>query len=696
MPARIAVVERARDGRRMTTTLRLSLATLALLALGTLGGCAACEPLEPLSLPDEHCQPLLAGADCMLPYPSDFFRTADATLPGGFRVEHNGSAKMVTVDGYSADVNDWRPTDGFSRAPPILALLGAPVVDEGLVHIFDDRADSARPESKTLLLDAETGELVPHFVDLDPRADDRARQAIVIRPEVVLEERRRYVVALQGFTGDDGALVPAPEGFRRLRDGRGAEDPALAELQTRYDERVFPLLEAAGVKREALQLAWDFTTGADASVHDDILRARELTLAWLEDNEPALEGELRVVPGAASAPNVWFTVYGTLRGPKVMVEDKPGAEVARDDDGRVRLNGETTFDFRAVVPVSVRDRFEPGLLLHYGHGFFGGQEELEGGGSRYIHDRVGAVGFAIDWVGMSGEDLGEVITAVGERVDRSAAFSARVPQAMVNWLVLTAAIAGPLQEAAAFHRPLDPDEPGVVVDPNDPDVTNAGALVFDPSRTHFLGISMGHILGGTLAALNPAIERAVLHVGGAGFSQMMFRALPFDGFLAVMKLALPDPLDQQKLSATMQRHLDAVDPITWARYVLDEELPSGPPGNAGNRQVLLQPGIADTQVPNFASYLHARALGVPLVLPKVESVWGLDEVSAPHEGSGLFQFDLGIDPGFYAQAQSKGEKTIVHDELRQHPEPVEQMRVFFEEGRIVSPCDGPCRLTPLP
>lgn len=690
MEAHVAALARARDGPRMTT-LRLSLAALGLLALG---GCAACEPLEPLALPDEHCQPLLAGADCMLPYPSDFFRVPDAAMPGGFRVEHNGSAKMLTADGYSADVNDWKPTDGFSRAPPILALLGAPVTDEGLVRIFDDRAATTKPESKTILLDTETGALVPHFVDLDGRAEDRTRQAIILRPEVVLEEQRRYVVALQGFTGDDGEPVPAPEGFRRLREGRGAEDPALKELQARYDEEVFPLLEEAGVAREGLQLAWDFTTGADAVIHDDMLRARELALQWLEDHEPSVE--ITFVDEPDDQPKVWRFVYGRVTGPRVVEDDRPGAELARDEDGVVRLNGETTFEFRALIPASVRDRYAPGLLLHYGHGFFGGQEELEGGGSKTLHDHIGAVGFAIDWLGMASEDMGEVIGAVGEQVDRAAAFSTRVPQAMVNWLVLTAAIAGPLQEEAAFHRPDDPSAPGVVVDPEDAGATNAGALVYDPSRTHFLGISMGHILGGVLTALNPAIERAVLHVGGAGFAQMMFRALPFDGFLLFMDITLPDPLDQQKLGATMQRHLDRIDPITWARYVLDDELPFGPPGRASERRVLLQPGIADTQVPNFASYLHARALGIPLVLPKVESVWGLDEVSSPHEGSGLFQFDLGIDPGFYAEARSKGEKTVVHDELRLHPEPGEQMRVFLEEGRIVSPCDGPCTLTPFP
>jgi hypothetical protein len=666
------------------------LSALALLA--GLAGCPLCEPLEPLELPGDGCQPLLAGADCLLPYPSDFFRVPDDAMASGFRVEHGPAAKMLTAEGYSADVNEIRGSDGFSIAPPVVALLGGPVTAEGLVGIFDDKSAAAAPTSKTLLLDVEAGELVPHFVDLDPRAEDPSRQAIVLRPEVILKERTRYVVALRHLASPDGGEAPPPEGFRRLRDHVGSSDPSLADLQTRFDEQVFAPLEALGVDRAELQLAWDFTTGAEEWAVADMLRARELALEQLAENPPEVEitGSLE-----EDADGVWRTVFGRITAPLVLEQDLPGKGVARDELGRVKINGQTTFTFTALVPDSVRDAHEPGLLMHFGHGFFGSQQEADGSAIHLMADRTGSVVFAIDWVGMAVGDIGEVVSSVGGDVSHGMAFGDRLPQAMVNWLTLSAALDGPMQQLPEFQRPTSPDAPGVVEDPDNPGETNAGELVYDPSDTAFVGISMGHILGGVYSALNPKITRTVLHVGGAAFSQIMFRAVPFDRFLALMNFSVPDRLDQQKLSATMARHFDRFDPATYARFVTRDELPSGPPGGHEARRVLVQAGMGDTQVPNFTSYLHARMLGIPLVTPSPETPWGLSTASAPHEGSGLTVFDLGVDTSFYAVAEPADSATITHDELRLHDEPLAQIRAFLHEGRIVDPCDGPCVLEPF-
>jgi hypothetical protein len=46
------------------------------LALAALALACGPKPLPPLSLPD-GCQPLLGGADCFMPYPSDFFKNGD-------------------------------------------------------------------------------------------------------------------------------------------------------------------------------------------------------------------------------------------------------------------------------------------------------------------------------------------------------------------------------------------------------------------------------------------------------------------------------------------------------------------------------------------------------------------------------------------------------------------------------------------
>lgn len=672
----------------------LALAVVALTALVVTAGCEGCttpNTLEPLDV-KEGCQPLLAGshADCLLPYPSDFFRVPDDTMPTGFRVELSSEAKLVTDAGDSADVNDWKKTDGFSRTPPILAVLGQELSADGLVGIFDDYGATTSAASRTLILDAETGAFVPHFTDLDPRATDPLRQALILRPVVGLEERRRYIVALQGITGPDGKAVPAPEGFRRLLDGTTAQDPALDALAARYNDEIFAPLTEAGVSPEGLQLAWDFTTGSDASVLDDMLRARELALEALAAVPPVIT--IDFVDDDNPEPDLWRKVYGKIEGPLVMEDPYPGAKLARDDAGRVRLNGRVSFDFTAIVPACVRDSYEPGLVVEFGHGFFGTRDEVESGATRRILERTCSVGFAVNWWGMSTEDVGVVIGALGEQVWSTLAFSERVPQGMVNWLALTAAIDGALKTDPAFTRSLEPGAPGVVEDPNSPGTTNAGAPLYDAERIHFVGISQGHILGGVLSAVSPRISRSVLHVGGAAFTQMMFRAKPFEPFLGVLRLAVEDPLEQQKVTASFQRHFDPIDPALYARFLVEDELPFGPPGGASERRVLVQLGIGDTSVPNFASLLHGRMIGVPAVGPQPVPLFGFDEVDGPHEGSGLATFDLGVDPSFAALAEPPAEETIVHGSLRGRDAVLEQMRGFLQDGVIVHPCDGPCVL----
>src|SRR6478672_3444672 len=75
--------------------------------------------LTPLNLTD-GCQPLLAGHDCLLPYPSDFFRVEDAAMPSGHRVELNKVSRVRTAGG-PADPTLWRPIDGYSQIPTVVA-----------------------------------------------------------------------------------------------------------------------------------------------------------------------------------------------------------------------------------------------------------------------------------------------------------------------------------------------------------------------------------------------------------------------------------------------------------------------------------------------------------------------------------------------------------------------------------------------
>ena len=673
-----------------------ALASLVLVSLAVLSS-SACPadkaPPAPLDLPD-GCNPLLGGVDCVLPYPSDVFVVEDAASASGRRVQMTGAAKMTTVHNLSADVTELVPHDGYSRTPTIAAVLGTVIADDGLVHVRDDPTASTASSSRTLILDAETGAAVPHWVDLDGRADDPERRALLLRPSVLLEEDHRYVVVLRDLRGEDGEAIAAPEGYRRLRDGVDVTlDNALAPLAKRYDGDVFAVLKKAGVDRAATQLAWDFTTGVDVAAMRDMLQMRALVLDELARTPPVVVIDL---VREDAGPGQWLQVQGTVTGPSVMEGNAgPGTRLARDDDGDVRLNGTVTFPFRAVVTPSVRDGVKGGHPILFGHGFFGGQGEMTNGTTPRVLDAAYGVGFAIDWWGMSSQDVGVVVTGVGERVSESLLFGERVPQAMANWLSLTVAIQGPMKDAvdprgrAAFRRSLAPTSPDVHVD--GAGNSNAGAVLYDDDDgVDWLGISQGHILGGTHAALNPYLHRVVLQVGGCAFTHMMARAAPFKQYLALLDIALDDRLMNQKVIATYQRGFDRFDPSQYAPYVLDKELPFGPPSGRERKQLLLQIGIADHEVPNVASWLHARALGIPLVTPSAKDVPLLPTVAAPATGSGLFVVDVGEDDAFYDEMQPAQVETSTHEGLRRTAAIRAQLRAFYDDGVINNPCDGPC------
>src|SRR5947209_4123521 len=111
--------------------LRFAVALLLPLTFGALASCSTSSGNPPLAMPD-GCQPLLGGYDCFLPYPSDFYRVPDATTKTGARLSPTGAAKLVSKDGTSADVGEWRPIDGASRIPVIVGVLPSAVADTGL------------------------------------------------------------------------------------------------------------------------------------------------------------------------------------------------------------------------------------------------------------------------------------------------------------------------------------------------------------------------------------------------------------------------------------------------------------------------------------------------------------------------------------------------------------------------------------
>lgn len=620
------------------------------LVSGLLIACSGAEPLEVRA----GCQPLAAGVDCVLPYPSDFFRTADG-------VALEGAAKLVADDGTSADLGDSRRIDGFSRLPLIVATFVEPIGAEGLVGIDDDPARSlAAGTSATLILDASTGAAVPHYADVDPLEGDGTRNALVLHPLVALREDTRYVVVVAGLTNASGGRIAPLEGFRRVREG---DDVAGLE---RYADDVLPVVDAAGFARADVQLAWDFTTGRDEVVKRDLLKGRELMRAAVTATPPVVTIEEVVEdPPDEGKALIGREVHGTITVPMLVDRPDRGATLLRDPAGDVRIEGTTEVPFVVMIPKSVRDGTAPARVLCYGHGFFGQRTEALQGPPQAIADALGAIVFAIDWQGMSMRDVTEIVDELVGEPWNATHFTDRVHQGLLNWIAFTAAIRGPLTEA--------------------PELRRAGVALYDPAQMSFLGISQGHILGGAMTAVNPDIDRVALQVGGAGLVHMMARSKPFEPFLELMALAITDPLARLTYVATMQRRLDTIDPATYAVHLVEAPLE----GTVDDRKVLMQIGVADTSVPDVTGYLHARLIGAQVTAPSAVDVYGLEPFA--DGDAAITIFDFGADRSFIRSPKAAIAKNEVHEGVRRLPVAIDQLDAFLRAGgALAHPCDGVC------
>ncbi len=623
--------------------------------------CSAPTP-PPLNLA-AGCQPLLGGADCMLPYPSDFFRSPDATKVTGFRIELSPAARVMTKGGASADPHQAFVADGFSPVSPIVAMLPVDVTDEGFVHLPDaPELSLSATTSHTLILDPD-GVPVPHFVDLDPNATDPARRAIVLHPLLPLRDQARYSVFLFGVQSA-GVLAPTPEGFRRVREGLTGGEAAFAPQVEAWNDRLKGLAKKAAIDGSKLQLAWEFTVGSQENVTNDMLRVRALTIAWLESHTPEV-----TVTGVEenTDADVWRVVHGTISMPLFTDVPDPGAKLRRGSDGQVTQNGTSVFPFIAIVPTSVRDATGVSGTFLYGHGFFGGFDELTGGSARNLAFKLGRTMIGAEWWGMATPDVGKIAEALLGHPASVLQFTDRVHQGYANWIVLGSAVEKVFPSLDAFKRP------------------GTGAPYLEGDASKYLGISQGTILGVGMVATNPYVKRAAMQVGGSGFTAMMFRAEPFMQFLDLVDSSISDPLDQQKFIASLQRQMDRIDPNTFSRYVQKEPLPGSPA-----RQVLLQIGLGDTEVPNFASYLLARTLGLNQLQPAPKPVWGLEAATGTTDRA-LELFDFGVDvDALNRDAAFPTFDSGVHDGVRRLQPTIDQTARLFDDGVIAHLCSGVC------
>jgi hypothetical protein len=649
--------------RALLLSLSLGLLGLAAAPLAGCGGGDDDDDDDDLvaGIPAE-CNPL-GGAGCITPWPSALYEVEDTASATGMKLALAEGAWPANAEGVELDPAPYNRRDGFSPGAQLFTVFPEGVDDANLVG-WDDPAASLTDASPTVIIDMTDGGRVAHFAELDANALDPEDQALYIRPVARLAGGHRYAVAVRtSLKAAGGGELATPPGFVAIRDGVATSHALLERTRPRY-EAIFAALEAEGIDRDELVVAWDFTTASDASITADALAARDAALAAMGELAAnmtyVVTGDAPVDDGAL----IKRKITGRFTAPGLLTDEDDGG-LRRDGDGVPVVQGTMEVPFVALVPACATPE-APVPIIIFGHGFFGDISEAGGSYMRRIAAELCMVVIGTEWVGMRIDDTGLALGSLNN-ANRVETFGERIIQGIVAYMTATQLARG------AFA-----DELLVEGDP-------ATSLV-DPSRIYFYGISQGHILGSTFFAYDPFLTRGVFHVGGSNWGILFERSTNWNQFRLPLLGAYPGALNMVIMQSLLQMALDPIDPEHVAQHVLADRFPGTP-----EKQILHQMAVGDCQVTNLASEHQARTIGLPVLAPALYTPYGMTAEEGPL-ANGFVIYDEQAEPPPHDSNLLNEEDNDTHGTVRKRQAVIDQIQHFFEQGEIIHTCgDGiPC------
>jgi hypothetical protein len=726
---------------------------------------AQAAPTVPVTT-NAFCDPLDTAA-CLLPFPNDFFTVDvgnDTTTHklvnlNPLAMPRTGTEVTEGGEGKPTDPTEWNRNDGFSPGSMVLTYVpgldlhqtwgtadrehvGA--INQPGYHDYRDHiADIGlyqNPDAPLVILNAATGERHPFWSELDshPGAVQAGERVLIMRPAVNFDEATRYIVALRNLKRSDGSVIPAPDAFTAYKQNGGAD----AIRQAHFNNDIFGPLAAAGIPKDDLYLAWDFTVASADNIAGRVLHMRNDAFAQLGDTvlddgivqgqapnfivdsvtelndegtAPRVDGwsdsrgvqhtmPLRRVRGRVEVPNYLDRIQQTEAHAKsddrVCVPDRPTTEpnhrtcspyydapapgsrlLDLNMDGKPEQNPvEKTVMVPFVCDVPLND--EANIVGFYGHGLLGDRNQINDF-NKSPRRNGNFLGCAVDWWGMSTVDLPSVAAMLTD-FSHFPSLPDRAQQGFLNFLIA---------QRAAIHPQGFATDPAFQMN-GESLIKTADA---DGTYAVYDGNSQGGIMGGALVALSPDVNRAILGVLGMNYSTLLNRSVDYEPpnglYGTPFYTSYQDPIERQIVYELMQMLWDRGEANGFALHMTDNPYPNTPP-----HEVMLQASYSDHQVANASAEVEARTVGAPLMTPDLEPGrhWALnpflDTATYPHNGSALIYWDSGnATPPNGNLPPSNGNDP--HGAPRDERASSWQEAHFLLTGQMYDVCDGGYYLT---
>jgi len=612
------------------------------------------------------------GENCMLPFPSDFMTVADSSTPTGRRVNISPESMPANSDGVRVDTSRYNMNDGFSPGAAGLVLFSGLDPEASNLPPVTDIGRSLDADSSTVVLDATTGELLAHWAEIDSNAPAGTDAGLFIRPARNYLNGHRIVIAIRNLVDDSGNAIEPTDAFRSYRDRLESNVPEVEARRSAMD-KIFDDLEAAGVARDDLVIAWDFTVISTENLTGPLLAMRDDAFGKLGDAAPKFTVD--TVTREDDRSRTW--IEGTYEVPLYLTgAGEPGSSLNLIDGAELPTqNGTFTSKYRCqITDTTTPDN--PGAGVVYGHGLLGEIGQVTSAGPSLLAENYGYVICGTELIGMADPDSGNAIQSLQD-FSHFPTLADRLLQGHLNTLFLGRLMKNPAGFAAdpAFRSSDD-------------------RQLMNTDELYYYGISQGGIMGPVTTAVSLDWDRAVFGVPAVNYSTLLNRSVDFNTFQLFLDPAYPNKLDQAIVLLTAQMLWDRGEGDGYVNYFND------PLPGVGRKYGLMQLALGDFQVTNVAAEVMARSIGASAHRPAysdgrtldVEPMWGLPGIdSYPFDGSAIVMFDSGapIAPVTNTPPQ---EGTDPHEDVRRAAAAYDQVAAFLRpDGAVIDTCNGgPC------